>query len=335
MSPSSYTSSSNSHGRQVSLSTSATSQSSYLSSLSQDTIVTASEATSNHCLAPFLSDEEQIRRSSSSRREAANYSRQRSNLSLKRNITAPALPTLRDGEALAPSTLPALPQLTTDVYGEGMFAASHASAPPVSSHLSGRKGVTSCFIEHLDIALAAPEVDLDLHPLPSTFASLGLETYAVPPPLPMPKHKYGSLPLLRTKSRDLLSSASSSSKSSRKMSATSLFNIAPSASSAASRKSSDSFVLLPAPSPSASASADYPYFGANGSKVKEGRPVLYKRGMSLPLLMSGRSRSSTFLPVMGEDELENEELCPTLSIGEQHRNIMPFASSLIPRPGLL
>ena len=337
---SSYGSSNGNNSRQVSLSTSATSQSSFLSSTSQDTIVTSSEATSNHYFSPISPlDDDQLRRSFSSKKErdGSPYSRQRSTLSFKRTVTSPILPTLKDGEPFCSSL--ALSQLVSHVHCEGMFAASHASAPPVSSAtaVKDRKGVTSRFIEHLDIALSAPsDVDLELcpvlPPVASTFAALGIETTGVPP-THSSRSKYGSLPLLRTKSRDLLSSKKGSI---RKMSATSIFS-GNHGDAPASRKSTDSFVLLSSPSAAAAAiSEDYPFFGADGSISKEGRPVFHRKGRSLPLLSGSKNRSTGFLPVIAAGE-EAEMLCgqdenggPVLEIREQ-RNSMPFVSSLIPR----
>jgi hypothetical protein len=201
-----------------------------------------------------------------------------------------------------------------------------------------RTGVTSRFIEHLDIALSAPsDVDLELCPIlppvASTFAALGIETTGVPAMQPS-RNKYGSLPLLRTKSRDLLFSSKGSI---RKMSATSIFS-GNHVDAPTSRKSSDSFVLLSSPSAAAAAaiSEDYPFFGADGSIPKEGRPVFHRKGRSLPLLSGSRNRSTGFLPVIAAGE-EAEMLCrqdagegPVLEIREE-RNSMPFVSSLIPR----
>lgn len=311
ISPASFTSSRNDPN--LSLSTSATSQSSFLSSFSQDAIVTSSEATSNHYYQqPLLLEEEQVRRSSSSKRDGSPYPRQRSALCLKRTVTAPILPVVKDIEHLPDLALPPLPQLTTHAHGEGMFAASHASPSPVA-----RKGVHSRFIEHLDVTFSTGStVDLELYPMPTVSTSFSdpmAKTTSVPPPLTIQKSKYGSLPLLRTRSRDLLAG-----RSSKKASVTSVFSGSP-------RMSSDSFVNLPSTS---STSSDYPFFGADGTKVKEGRPLLYRKGASAPLVAGSRSKSSTFLPICASDE---EEICSSIAISDDQRSSVPFVSSLVPR----
>lgn len=319
VSSSSYAGSS-SYGKHVSLSTSATSQSSFLSAFSQDTVVTASDINSTAYLQPLLSEEEQMRRSSSSRRDASPSSHQHSALCLKRTATAPALPVLKDVEHFQPLTLPPLPQLTTHAFGEGMFAASHASTPPVQ-----RSQNASRFVEHFDLNLAGSSSDSStggnmkiglLPTMSATFAELGIEISAVPPPVAGSKYKYGSLPLLRTRSKNLLAG-----KSNRKATVGSVLGSAP-------RASSESFVRVSSASPT---SADYPFFGADGSKFEEGRPFLYRRGMSLPLVINARSKSSTFLPVLAGDDKQDEEICPSLSITEEQRSTTPFVSSLVPR----